>query len=261
MAADESDSRWEEAEQLGPYRLHEQVPQSAKDLGELFRATNETTGATALVFKPSATNPVRLSNWKVRCISSGEPRYMALEVEDSKWSFSSETHSMEELVVLFEDVRDEVRGMAQQLPTEPGPRSRRPLMWVAGTLMVCTVAFALGRLAAALMQPNHLGAPAGEAPAHYGVSTNIETPPATGNSWVLGIADGGQPPVSHPFPPKPYKGQKRPPCTPRVEVEIIGACWVPHELKAPCPEELYEYQGRCYTTSMIPPAQPQSLDP
>ena len=46
----------------------------------------------------------------------------------------------------------------------------------------------------------------------------------------------------------------------RIEVEIMGACWVPHELKAPCPEELYEYQGKCYTTSMLPPPEPRALE-
>ncbi len=82
--------------------------------------------------------------------------------------------------------------------------------------------------------------------------------PLTGHSF-MGTADGGPPTLAHPFPSKPYKGQKRPPCTPRVEVEIMGACWVPHKLKAPCPEELYEYKGECYTTSMLPPPSPQSL--
>ena len=39
----------------------------------------------------------------------------------------------------------------------------------------------------------------------------------------------------------------------------MGASWVPHELKAPCPEDLYEYKGKCYTAFMSPQPQPQSL--
>jgi hypothetical protein len=80
------------------------------------------------------------------------------------------------------------------------------------------------------------------------VTVDIEVPP-TGNGWLPEAADGGVPAVA----------QRRPPCKPRVEVEIMGACWVPHELKAPCPEELYEYQGKCYTTSMQTPRTPQSI--
>lgn len=34
--------------------------------------------------------------------------------------------------------------------------------------------------------------------------------------------------------------EKRPPCTRYVEVELVGACWAPHELKAPCPETLFK---------------------
>ncbi|WP_309889904.1 hypothetical protein [Archangium sp.] len=59
----------------------------------------------------------------------------------------------------------------------------------------------------------------------------------------------------------PFKGQKRPPCSPRSEEEINGGCWVPHELKAPCPEDLFEHKGKYYTTAMLAPRWPQSLGP
>jgi hypothetical protein len=52
-----SEESWEEAERLGPYQLHEQVPRSAGNQGELYRATHETSGATALVLKPAAEHP------------------------------------------------------------------------------------------------------------------------------------------------------------------------------------------------------------
>ncbi|HEX5752233.1 MAG TPA: hypothetical protein VFZ09_38830 [Archangium sp.] len=98
------------------------------------------------------------------------------------------------------------------------------------------------------------------APAPMGQEVPTDTVlPLTGHS-LRSATDGGPSPIAHPFPRKPYKGQKRPPCTPRIEVEIMGACWVPHDLKAPCPEELYEYQGKCYMAAMLPPPEPRSIE-
>jgi len=76
---------------------------------------------------------------------------------------------------------------------------------------------------------------------------------------AAGVRGRGPTRARPPLPRKPYKGQKRPPCTPWVEVKINGGCWVPHLLKAPCPEELFAYQGQCYTTAMLAPPTPQSL--
>ncbi len=54
-----SESSREEPEQLGPYRIQEQVPQAAHSQGELYRATHETSGATALVLKPATEDGCR----------------------------------------------------------------------------------------------------------------------------------------------------------------------------------------------------------
>jgi hypothetical protein len=100
---------------------------------------------------------------------------------------------------------------------------------------------------------------AAPAPVSHEVPTDT-TLPSQGISF-RGIADGGQPVIAYPFPSKPYRGQKRPPCTPRIAVEINGGCWVPHKLKAPCPEELHEYKGECYTVAVTSQPLPQSLGP
>jgi hypothetical protein len=65
--------------------------------------------------------------------------------------------------------------------------------------------------------------------------------------------------LARPLPKEPYKGQKRPPCTRYTEVELVGACWMPHELKAPCPESLHEHQGKCYVPAFSAKPPPQSL--
>jgi hypothetical protein len=251
----------EDVEQVGPYQLHEQVPQDEHSRGELFRATHETSGVSALVLRPSEDGAAPLTDWRVRYISSGSPSYLALEVEHAPGSMEPGRQSVEELVCMFEDVHEGVKRMAHAFPVYEEPRLRWRLgLALAGAAAVCALVFALARQAPVSQPP--IGPDpvvrVEPAPMSQEVPTDIEIP-LTGNS-LWDSADGGPSAISHPFPRKPYKGQRRPPCKPRIEVEIMGACWVPHELKAPCPEELYEYQGKCYTTSMLPPPQPQSIE-
>jgi hypothetical protein len=264
MAEKTSESSWEEPAQLGPYQLEEQVPQSEHSRGELYRATHETSGAMALVLKPSAeaeAHPAPLTDWRVRCISSTSPSYLALEVEHSPWSAAPDRPSVEALVCTFEDVRDGVRRMDPALSVSPPPRTRwRPGLALAGAAAMCALAFTLLHLAPESPPPISPEPMAKDMPAPP--SNVVPT-----NTWVplselplLDPTDGGPPALStNPLPSKPFKGQRRPPCKPRVEAEINGGCWVPHELKAPCPEDLYEHQGKCYTASAQPQRPPQSL--
>ncbi len=61
--------------------------------------------------------------------------------------------------------------------------------------------------------------------------------------------------LARPLPKEPFKGQKRPPCTRYTEVELVGACWAPHKLKAPCPED----QGECFMPTFSAKPPPSSL--
>ena len=124
----EPEGNQEEWEKLGPYQLREQVPQDDHHQGELYRATHETSGTTALVFKPpegDGASPLR--DWRVRCISSVSPRYMALEVEDSHWAVAPDKYSVEALMCLFEQVREQVVRMAAAFPSYDEPRPWRRL--------------------------------------------------------------------------------------------------------------------------------------
>ena len=151
-----SEASREDVEQVGPYQLHEQVPQDEHSRGELYRATHETSGVTALVLKPPEEDgAVPTRDWRVRCVSSDSPGYVALE----------------------------------------DPTSQE-----------------------------------------------------------------GQPMIARPLPREPFKGQKRPPCTRYAEVELVGACWMPHEMKAPCPNVLFEHQGKCYAPVFRAQAPPQSIE-
>jgi hypothetical protein len=261
---EKSGSSGEDVARVGPYRLEEQVPQDDDSQGPLYRATHETSGAQALV-RESAEDEKREEprpDVKVRFISSASRGYDAMEVEQTPWSVAPERQSVESLVATLEEVQETVGRMARALSASSGRRPWRlpRLGRLTGAVAVCALAFVLGRHAP-VSPPPSAPEPTGSvspAPMCPEVPVDIEAPP-TGNGWLPEAADGGVPAVAHPFPPKPYKGQRRPPCKPRVEVEIMGACWIPHELKAPCPEDLYEYQGKCYTTSMQTPRTPQSV--
>jgi hypothetical protein len=264
-----SGSSGDEAEQVGPYQLQEQVPQDDYSQGALYRARHETSGAPTLVREP-AEGEKRVEprpdvpDVKVRIISSVSSGYDAMEVEQTPRSVAPDRQSVESLVATLEDVQEAVGRMIRALSASSGlrPRWSPRLVRLTGAVAVFALAFVLGRHVPVSPPPSAPEPRVSIAPApiHHEVTVDTEVPP-TGNGLLLEAADGGTPALAHPFPRKPYKGQRRPPCKPRVEVEIMGACWIPHELKAPCPEDLYEYQGKCFTTSMQPPPTPQSVEP
>lgn len=259
----EPEGNREEWDKLGPYQLREQVPQDDLRQGELYRATHETSGTTALVFKPPEGDgepPPR--DWRVRCVSSASPGYVALEAEDSRWAVAPDKHSVEALMCLFEQVREQVGRMAAAFPSYEEPRPWRRLgLALAGVATVCALVFVLVRGDSASQPPDGPRPLAGAAPGpvlHEEPMDGGGPTPLT-SAWLADTTPPGEPVLAVPLPREPFKGQKRPPCIRYTEVEIIGACWVPHELKAPCPESLYEYQGKCYIPSFSARPPPQSV--
>jgi hypothetical protein len=262
---EKSEASWEELEQLGPYQLREQVPQDEHSHGELYRALHETSGATALVLKPTPESEARsvpLTDWQVRCVSSASPSYLALEVEHSAWSVAPDRHSMEALMCLFEEVRDAVKRMDRAFPAS----TESHLWWhlglaLAGAAAVCALLFALMPLWPMSRPPGNpesLASPQAEVMSHN-LQGTAEKPAPFANGWLADATPQEQPALARPLPGEPFKGQKRPPCTRYVQVELVGACWMPHRLKAPCPDELYEYQGECYAPVFASKPPPQSL--
>ncbi|WNG43613.1 hypothetical protein F0U60_05525 [Archangium minus] len=247
---DENDeSNWEEVERLGSYQLREQVPLDKHSQGELYRAKNETSGATALVFKPAEKDgAVPRTDWQVRCVSSASPGYLALEVEQTPWSVAPDKQSTETLVCTLEDVLAGVRRMAQAVSASNEPRHWRHLGWaMVGVATACALGFALVRMDSECPPPSDPNTlTSAPAPMSHEATTDTWMPEPFTSGWLADTVPPGQPVFARPMPREPFKGQKRPPCTRLVEVEIMGACWGPHELKAPCPDELYEYQGKCY---------------
>ena len=253
---------WEEAERVGPYQLHEPVPRARHGQGEVYRATHTTSGATALVYKPAAeeVDAVPLKDWRVRLISSAAHGYIALEVRHSPWGVAPNKHSMEALVFLFEGVRETVRRMSRALPASYEPRPGWRLgLGLASAAAACALLFALVPLSPVSQPPSGPGPLVSNAPGPM----SHEVPTAAWNrNWNPDpFSTPGEPVLARPLPREPFKGQQRPPCIRHVEVELIGACWGPHELKAPCPDILYEYDGKCYVPIMSAKPPPQSVGP
>jgi hypothetical protein len=250
-----SEASGEGAERVGPYLLQEQVQQSGDSQGELYLATNETSGATALVRKHAAEEgKAPRKDWRVFLGSWASRGYSAMEVEYTGWARAQDRQSAESLLLTLEGVLEEARRMVRAVSGPHEPRLRWRLGWgVASAVMVGALLLALVRLAPVAQPPSALPAPSSQ-----GVPTAApETPDF--NAWLADTAPPGQPVLARPLPKEPLKGQKRPPCTRYVEVELVGACWAPHELKAPCPETLFEYQGKCYLPSFSARPPPSSL--
>ncbi|MDC0708421.1 serine/threonine-protein kinase [Stigmatella sp. ncwal1] len=73
----------------------------------------------------------------------------------------------------------------------------------------------------------------------------------SGTSWNAVALD---------MPKGPLKGQKRPPCRPRWEVEVNKACWSQvGTVSPPCGAEGYEWKGFCYMP-VVAPERPNTSD-
>ncbi len=249
-----SEASGEGAERVGPYLLQEQVQQSNDGQGELYLATNETSGATALVRKHAVEeDKAPRKDWRVFLGSWASRGYSAMEVEHTGWARAQDRQSAESLLLTLEGVLEEARRMVRAVSGPDEPRLRWRLGWgVASAVAVGALLLALVRLAPVSQPPSAL-----PAPLRHEEPTPVETPDF--RAWLADTTPPGQPVFARPLPKEPFKGQKRPPCTRYTEVELVGACWAPHKLKAPCPEDLFEYQGECYLPSFSARPPPSSL--
>lgn len=88
---------------------------------------------------------------------------------------------------------------------------------------------------------------------------HVNAPPPTDawvdTRWVRGVGEGAK--MTGPRGPQ----QKRPPCLPRTEREVMGACWAPHVEKPPCPDGTFEAQGACFMPVIAPKREPTSVLP
>ena len=251
-----------EQEQLGPYQLDEQVSQSDSSQGELYRATHEERGSPALVFKPTAQGkgaPQPPREWEVLCVSSTAPPYMAVEVKHASAARDPDHPGTEELLDTFEQVAAGVKHMARTYDAT-GPRlpSRRLPRKLAGAAVGGVLLGALFRFVSMSSSPEGEGVHATQEPVSCEVPATLTPFDALPESATYPELPEEIPGLARPLPFAPLKGQMRPPCHPKAHVELVGACWMPHEQKAPCPNVLYEYEGKCYAPVLIAPADPSA---
>jgi hypothetical protein len=269
------EASWEERAQLGPYQLDEQMPQPPHTPDELYLATHEKSGATALVLKPAEENPAWLKDFRVYLVSSEEQGYLALQVEDSRRARAPDRHSADSLMFVLRDARKGLRRMARAIDGPREPRRRRQRLALVGAAALGAVLFALVSLAFESTPQSSPMSLAGSPPVlvsdevqtagadPYAFSNALEAPdagePYSFSSALDDAPDAGESMLARPLPSEPFKGQKRPPCRKYAEVELVGACWVPHELKAPCLDELFEHKGKCYVPVFSAKPPPQSV--
>ncbi|HYH96135.1 serine/threonine-protein kinase, partial [Hyalangium sp.] len=69
--------------------------------------------------------------------------------------------------------------------------------------------------------------------------------------------------LGRPMPPKAYPGQKKPPCDPRTQRVILGACWIGpiSDAKPPCGNEAFDGEDGCYVPLFTSPRTPTSAQP
>jgi hypothetical protein len=250
--AKKSQASREEPERLGPYLIQEQVQQCHDSQVELYLATHETSGATVLVRKHAAEEVAAAGkDWRVLFGSWASRGYSAMEVEHTDWARALDRQSAESLLLTLEGVLEEVRRMARAVADPHEPRLR----WSLGRGVAATVCALLLAWEASVSQPPSTP----PAPMSDEEPTAAEVPTPFIDR-VLADTTPEEPFVlARPLPKEPYKGQKRPPCARYSEVELVGGCWMPHELKAPCPDSLHEYQGKCYVPSFSAKPPPPSL--
>ena len=256
------ESSGDEVERLGPYRLEEQMPQDGYSRGALYRATHETSGVPTLVYQPAAEDEAGsepLPDMRGRYVSSSSPGYIAVEMEQAPTPEARDRHSVEMLVLMFEKVHEGVRRMARAFPDtdEPCPPWRLGLA-LAGSAGVCALVCALVHLLPVSPPPSGPEPVASASPAPMS-QEGMPEPFTSGR--LTDTTPQGEPVLARPLPREPFKGQKRPPCIRYTEVELIGACWMPHRLKAPCPDAIFEHEGECYAPVFGLPPPPQAVEP
>jgi hypothetical protein len=258
----QAEANEEYPEQLGPYQLQEQVPQAARGQEELYRATHETSGATALVLKLDAgQGAAELKDWRVSLISSSAPPgYVAMQVEQTPWSRAPDRQSVESLVFTFESVREAVRRMARAVPENYESRPQwRLKLGVASAAVVCALLLALVRLAPESWLPNGPASLTSAPPAPM----SYEEPTADAPAVLVQTARPASSAITYPLPKKPFRNQAKIPCMPRKgEVELNGGCWIALEKRPPCYEDQAEHQGKCYMpVAERPKPEPSAIQP
>lgn len=97
-------------------------------------------------------------------------------------------------------------------------------------------------------------------PAQLAHLVEAEQAPEAGEAWPTDVYDDPVPAVAG-GAPRPVPNQKRAPCTPGLEVEFSGVCWLWLGQKPPqCPPQSVAHEGKCYLPVAVSRPVPATLD-
>lgn len=241
----------------GPYRVVRRFRGAVgRYIGRVYEAYNEDTGAPAVVVTPGRSRAWwPRGDWTLTLSSSASPPRLALEATDGlrEEDLDNLPEELTRLVAGAADVARRPEGVAH-LVGAPGRarrcraavRSGRAVRAALAAVALCALAVVAGVLASAV----------GE---HRRVDVVVSAPTAEPTGFTY---TAGQLPMA-PMPAEPFARQKRPPCNPRLEDELVGGCWTRLKVKgtATCPAEAYERAGECYLPALAEPKPGQSWGP
>ena len=211
-----------------------------------------------------------LTDWRVRCILLERPRLHRRGGGTLPLDLRPRQTLRGGTGVHVRRPAQRSRSMARAFPASnyPDTGGNEPRPWwrlgltLSSAAAVCALAFALVHLAPVPQPPSDPDslARAEPAPMSHEVPTNTEVP-FTGNS-VVDTVDRGLPALAHPFPAQALQRAEAPSLHPSCRGgdhgRLLGASRAEGAVPGGAPNE---YQGKCYTTSMLPPPTPQSLGP
>lgn len=259
---------------LGPFRLgrrHRSEDPQMGDLGRLYEAHNEHTGAPALVLLPgpdSCGEPEE--DCRVRITAQARPPYVALEVEQAPASgrLAVLAGMLEVLTRMVERMEwsDEARGHLMRQPEGRLKRWATGVRRVLGLGVEYRIELTIMLLVLLLVAAHgwfYTGSERGAQHEAAGVAERAVE--ANRAPTMVDTGDVGPAVITYPLPEKPFSDQAKAPCKPNLhEVEINGGCWLELALRPPCGENYAEYRGKCYvpvSARSRKPREPQSVQP
>ncbi|MBM7117650.1 hypothetical protein [Archangium primigenium] len=252
--------------QLGPYKL-EQRYRNTGDLGRVYRARNTLTGAPALVVKPTerSAEDDPLADWELHLFSSVSPAYLALEVKSAPEAANAEAAG-EELEYMLDDLLEAVihtRKRPETLRHLRSPRRvpRRPVSHLHRVFGAALAAAFTGLILFAGNSGPPLTPVAERELALARHDAGWDGSGDLTGGALTGLVDFEPFALTRPMPTKPFKVQKKPPCKTTIEEEHANGCWVRLHVNAPCPDEAYERDGRCYLPAIPAAPPPASIMP
>jgi hypothetical protein len=233
---------------LGRYRVRKGYRGLGEGSGRVYEAVHAETGRPAVVVAPGRAEDWRPeADWQVRAEAHTHPPHLVLAVEEAPAgaTLPEVTLLLHRLAGATSRLEGRPDAEAHLTGRQVARRERRPPARVRWLLISGNLAAALLALAVWWLWPRSAPTPATPVDVQVPISGAVEQP-------------GG---IGRDLPKKPFEGQKPAPCTPRSQVELIGACWLALEVRPPCPEDVVEHGGKCYAPVFTAPRPPSSILP